>query len=152
MDSSRASGCDWREKSCSRSLRPVLYAALWESIAAHAQLGLNVVVDVGFYDRSIAADAARRLNGIPVLSVGVCCDIESIMERRRAVGAGAYAIAAPGEPVPEPVLRWQHDVHAHWTYDMDVDSSTHTPQQCAAVICARLDEEPSPQAFAHLAT
>lgn len=29
---------------------PVLYAALYESIAAHSRLGLNVVVDVGHHD------------------------------------------------------------------------------------------------------
>lgn len=130
---------------------PVLYAALWESVAAHARLGLNVVVDVGLYDSATAADAARRLVGLPVLFVGVRCEIQTIMERRRAAGAEAYAVSAVGEPVPEPVLRWQHDVHASWTYDLDVDSSANTPRQCADAIHARLDEGWSSQAFARLA-
>jgi chloramphenicol 3-O phosphotransferase len=130
---------------------PILYAALWESVAAHARLGLNVVVDVGLYDTAVAADAARRLDGIPVLFVGVRCDLETIMQRRRSAGADVYA-APEGEPVPEPVLRWQHDVHAHWTYDLDVDASAHTPDQCAAEIRRRLDEGPSPDAFARAGT
>jgi chloramphenicol 3-O phosphotransferase len=43
------------------SLVPVLYSAMYESIAAHSRLGLNVVVDVGHHDayavpRRILAD------------------------------------------------------------------------------------------------
>jgi chloramphenicol 3-O phosphotransferase len=130
---------------------PILYAALWESVAAHARLGLNVVVDVGLYDIGVAADAARRLDGIPVLFVGVRCDLETIMQRRRSAAAQAYSVASEGEPVPEPVLRWQHEVHAHWTYDLDVDTSTQTPDHCAAEIRRRLDETPRPGAFARVA-
>src|SRR5438034_6866321 len=48
-------------------LVPVLYAAMYDSIAAHSRAGLNVVVDVGHYDRAILADSARRLWGLPVL-------------------------------------------------------------------------------------
>ena len=45
----------------------VLYAAMYESIAAHSRLGLNVVVDVGHHDcystpRGILCDCARRPN------------------------------------------------------------------------------------------
>ncbi len=68
-----------------------LYRALYESIAAHSRLGLNVVVDIGHHDayaiaRGILPDCARRLNGLPVLFVGVHCPIEIIMERRRSTG------------------------------------------------------------------
>jgi chloramphenicol 3-O phosphotransferase len=122
---------------------PILYAALWESVAAHARLGL--------YDTAIAMEAARRLDGVPVIFVGVRCDVETIMQRRRASAADAYVAAPDGEPVPEAVLRWQHEVHAHWTYDLDVDTSTHTAAQCAAAIQRRLDEQPAPAALARVA-
>src|SRR6476620_11363797 len=51
-----------------------MYAALYESIAAHSRLGLNVVVDVGHHDAysaplHVLADAARRLDRLPVLLV-----------------------------------------------------------------------------------
>jgi chloramphenicol 3-O phosphotransferase len=131
---------------------PILYAALWESVAAHARLGLNVVVDVGLYDVAIAADAATRLDGISVLFVGVQCDVETILQRRRAAGSQAYAVAAEGEPVPEPVLRWQEEVHAHWTYDLEVDTSVHAPDECAAEIRKHLNEHASIGAFARLGT
>ena len=67
----------------------VVYRAMYESIAAHSRLGLNVVVDVGHHDaysesRGILPDCARRLIGLPVLLVGVYCPLEVIMERRQA--------------------------------------------------------------------
>jgi chloramphenicol 3-O phosphotransferase len=123
-------------------LVPLLYAALYESIAAHSRLGLNVAVDVGHYDRAILADCARRLTGLPVLFVGVQCPIEVVMERR----------GAPGEPPPEPVLRWQRQVHEHWTYDLEVDTSVLTPEQCADEIRTRLEAGPEPTAFARLSS
>src|SRR2546425_10746430 len=45
-------------------LLPALYAALYDSLAAHSRAGLNVVVDVGHYDRTILADSARRVAGV----------------------------------------------------------------------------------------
>jgi chloramphenicol 3-O phosphotransferase len=130
---------------------PILYAALWESVAAHARLGLNVVVDVGLHDIAIAAAAARRLAGLPVLFVGVRCDVETIMQRRRSSSAHAYVVTPEGESIPEPVLRWQREVHARWTYDLDVDTSARTPAQSASAIRTRLDEGPLPSAFARIA-
>lgn len=51
------------------ALVPGLYAALYESIAAHSRLGLNVVADVGHHDAyskplDCLADCARRLAGL----------------------------------------------------------------------------------------
>ncbi len=131
-------------------LVPVLYAALYESIAAHSRLGLSVVVDVGHYRRDVLADCARRLAGLPVLFVGVRCPIETIMERRRRAESGSYATSEPGESIPPPVLRWQEEVHAHWTYDLDLDTSLLEPAACAGAIRARLDRGPAPTAFANL--
>jgi chloramphenicol 3-O phosphotransferase len=130
---------------------PLLYAALYDSVAAHSKLGLNVAVDVGHHDASILADAARRLEGLPVLFVGVHCPLEVIMERRRASEPGMYATAEEHEPVPPPVLRWQREVHGGWAYDLEVDTSRQSPAECAAAIRERLDNGAPPAAFARLA-
>ncbi len=105
---------------------PLLYAALWDSVAAHERLGLNVVVDVGVHDPAQEVDARRRLAGLPVLWVGVRCPLDVIEER-----------SAPDRP-PEGPARWQEVVHAPWTYDLEVDTSQLTPAECAATIGARL--------------
>jgi chloramphenicol 3-O phosphotransferase len=124
-------------------LRPVLYAAFWESVAAHARVGLDVAVDVGLYEPSLARDAAERLAGLPVLFVGVRCPLAVVLERRGA---------DPGEPTPTPVLRWQDKVHAHWEYDLEIDTSVLTPRECASAIGKALVDPPVPSAFAQLAT
>jgi chloramphenicol 3-O phosphotransferase len=114
------------------TLVPSLYAALWESVAAHARLGLDVVVDVGVYDPAIAADAARRLEGLDVLWVGVRCPIDVVLERRRQGG--------PYSTEREPAERWERAVHGPWQYDVEVDTSELTPEECAAAIKRRLEE------------
>jgi chloramphenicol 3-O phosphotransferase len=128
---------------------PLLYAALYDSVAAHSRLGLNVVVDVGHYDAAILADAVERLDGLPVLFVGIHCPLEVNMQRRRAEG-GRYATSTEGEPIPAPVLRWQREVHGGWAYDLELDTSRLTPAACAAEIEDRLRKGLSPSAFARL--
>ena len=130
---------------------PVLYAALYESIAAHSRLGLNVVVDVGHHVVEILSDCARRLAKLPVIFVGVRCPIEIIIERRNASAPGSYATTEEGEPIPLPILRWQHEVHAHGVYDLEVDTSVASPDECADAILHRLRIGPPPTAFEHLA-
>src|SRR5436190_20769581 len=58
----------------------LLYQAMYEAIAVHSRLGLNVVVDVAHHDsysvpRGILPNCARQLTGLPVLFVGVRCHL-----------------------------------------------------------------------------
>lgn len=131
-----------------------LYAAMYESIAAHSRLGLNVVVDVGHHDNyseslGILPACARRLQDLPVLVVGVRCSLDVILARRQATG---YPTVDPatGE-VPAPVLRWQTSVHDPGIYDLEVDSSALSVSACAAAIRDRLDHGPPPTSCARLA-
>jgi chloramphenicol 3-O phosphotransferase len=126
----------------------LLYRAMYESIAAHSRLGLNVVVDVGHHDaysvpRGILPDCARRLAGLPVLFVGVRCPLDVVLERRRATWG-------PDRP-DAPVRLWQEAVHDPGVYDLELDTSQLTPDACAAAIRRRLDEGPPGTAFRHLA-
>lgn len=119
------------------------FFALYDSVAAHARLALNVVVDVGHHDGHAGIvrlwpRCLARLRGLPVLVVGVRCPTDEIMRRRRASGA-RYLAAAEGEPVPAPVLRWQKAVHRPGHYDLELDTSRASPAECAAAIRAALD-------------
>jgi len=135
-------------------LVPILYRAMYESIAAHSRLGLHVVVDVGHHDayaipRRILPECARILSGLPVLFVGVRCPIEIIMKRRRATGWNAASTA--DAPVPQPVLLWQQEVHILGIYDLEVDTSVLSPEACAALIRQHLATGPAASAFQRLA-
>ena len=130
-----------------------MYHALYASIAAHSRAGLNVVVDVGHHDvysvpRGILPVCARQLAGLPVLVVGVCCPLEVIMERRRATWPCNYP---EDGSIPEPVQRWQVAVHLPGIYDLEVDTSRLSAEECAELIRQRLESGPPGTACHRLA-
>ena len=53
--------------------------------------------------------------------------------------------------IPEAVVRWQQAVHDPGVYDLELDSSSMTPEECAKAIRDRLLAGPPPMAFADLA-
>lgn len=129
----------------------VLYQAMYEAIAAHSRLGLDVVVDVGHHDaysvpRGILPACARIVRGLPAWLVGVRCPLEVVMERRRAT----WGAPADGS-VPEPVRRWQEAVHLPGVYDLEVDTSVLSAARCAEAIRERVERGPEPSAFTRLA-
>lgn len=131
-----------------------LYRALYQSIAAHSRLGINVVADMAHHDSysvplGILFDCARQLDGLPAWLVGVRCPIEAIVQRRRTTGY--LSSESPDAPVPEPVLRWQREVHRPGIYDLEVDTSLLSPAECAERIRERVEHGPPPEAFARLA-
>jgi chloramphenicol 3-O phosphotransferase len=138
---------------------PVFYAAMYESVAAHSRLGLNVVVDVGHHDdyvtpRGILPRAAAALDGLPALLVGVRCPLEVILQRRAVQHPGRegrYAVREADGQVPAAVVRWQVETHRPGIYDLEVDTSVHSPSECAALIRSRLDSGFPPSAFSRLA-
>lgn len=120
---------------------PGLFAALYESIAAHSRLGLDVVADVGHHDDysrplGMLPDCARRLAGLPAWFIGVRCPIDVVMHRRRAEPQGYES----GPGIPAPVARWQEAVHHPGIYDLEIDTSEMTPQAAAAAIAARIQQ------------
>jgi chloramphenicol 3-O phosphotransferase len=71
------------------------------------------------------------------------------MQRRRATG---WNTDLPQDaPPPAPVQRWQQVVHEPGVYDLEVDTSLLTAQECAALIRQRLDSAAPATAFARLA-
>ena len=131
----------------------LLYRAMYEAIAQHSRLGINVVVDVGHHNaysvpRGILPDCARQLTGLPALFVGVRCPVEVIMRRRRATWP---AITPDDGSVPQAVSLWQQAVHVPGIYDLEVDTSLLDPAECADLIRQRLKNGPPPTAFQRLA-
>jgi chloramphenicol 3-O phosphotransferase len=127
-----------------------LYAELFDLIAAFARQGHDVVVDVGLHESysvplHIQRDAARRLEGLPVLFVGVHCPLDVIWQRRAETWGQDRATAEPD--LVDAVERWHVLVHAGHSYDVEVDTSVLTALQCADVVLARVEAAPSGAAF-----
>jgi chloramphenicol 3-O phosphotransferase len=140
---------------------PAFYFALYDSMAAHSRLGLNVVADVGHHDAygsplNLLSRCARRLSDFSVMFVGVRCPVETIMARRNQGQPGredVYVRGSADEPVPAPVAAWQCEVHQPGIYDLEVDTSIASAEECAAAIRTRLYAgEPAFDAFKRLAT
>ncbi|PPA71016.1 chloramphenicol phosphotransferase CPT family protein [Jeotgalibacillus proteolyticus] len=110
-----------------------MYEAMFSMISVQSRLGFNVVVDVGFHESysqllGILPKSARQLQGLPVVMIGIKCPLEEIMKRRRDTWGQT------DERVPEPVKRWQAEVHKPGIYDLEVDTSKLSPVECAKVI------------------
>ena len=137
----------------------LLFDSLYSAVVAWSRAGSNVVVDVGHHDDyseplGILTRTARALQDLPAYFVGVRCPVEAIMARRDADpggdGGGGYATTGPDGSIPDVVLRWERAVHDPGVYDLEVDTSTSSPDECVAAILRRVGEG-APVAFAALA-
>jgi chloramphenicol 3-O phosphotransferase len=131
-----------------------LYRAMYEAIAAHSRLGLDVVADTVHHDaysapRHILPACARQLRDLPVLFVGVHCPVEVVRERRRATWGAPGHAESPA--IEDPVALWNDAVHTPGLYDLELDTSTLPPDRCAALIAEHLANGPRPTAFHRLA-
>ena len=129
---------------------PILFAGLYETVAAHARLGLDVVVDINHHESysqpyGILRDCPRRLSGLPVLFVGVRCPVDVIWERRAATWGQVRGMVA--QDVVAAVELAQTASHAHGRYDLEVDTSVLSPAEGAQTIRRRLAEGPPGTAF-----
>ncbi|SEK66652.1 Chloramphenicol phosphotransferase-like protein [Xaviernesmea oryzae] len=96
-----------------------------------------------------------RLDGLPVLFVGIYCPLPEILTRRAGAPQAngiSYEIQQHNRPVPPPILAWQEAVHRPGVYDLTLDTSTLSAQACADRIQAMLEAgPPRPTAFERLA-
>ncbi len=70
------------------------------------------------------------------------------MERRRNTRGASGSV---DDPKNRPIRLWQHEVHIPGIYDLEVDTSLLSPEECAEVIRRRLEDGPPPSAFERIA-
>ena len=114
------------------------YLAHYDALVELAREGYNLVADLGHHDAyskplHILEQCAQRLDGIEAWLIGVDCDLTTILARR-AEADGIYARPSADDPVPAPVLRWQEEVHRPGIYDLRVDTTRRTSEDCAREI------------------
>lgn len=118
------------------------FAAMYRAARSFSESGVGVVVDVGHHDAysqplGILRQSAQLLIGLPVLFVGIRCPADVLVARRRATWGD--------EPTPEAfehVQRWEQAVHRPGIYDMEVDTSVMSADQCADEIERRRAQGP----------
>src|SRR5207302_2307097 len=72
-----------------------------------------------------------------------------IMQRRRATW---QTTDEEDNPIPAPVRLWQQAVHDPGIYNLEVDTSLLSSEECAALIQQRRHDGPPPATFSYLAS
>ncbi len=106
------------------------------AIAAMAQEGNNIIIDDIILEPEFLTDYLTTLAQIDVYFVGVRCPLE-VIEEREAVRLGRF----PGTAQSHIEV-----CHAHGQYDVEIDTSKQTPEECAEAVASRMQAGP-PTAF-----
>jgi chloramphenicol 3-O phosphotransferase len=121
---------------------PRLLDGFHRSLAAAADAGLtDLIVDHVLQERAWHEACVHLLADYPVLFVGVMCPLEEL-ERREKLRP---------ERQPGQARKQLPDVHVHGAYDLAVDTSVLTVEECVDRVLATLADPPSPGAFKPLA-
>jgi chloramphenicol 3-O phosphotransferase len=109
------------------------------AVRTMAESGNNIILDDIILEAEFLWDYLDVFDGLEVIFVGVLCPIDVINEREAA---------RPGR-FPGTALGHIDICHAHDDYDIQVDTSTTSPQQCASMVLGFLDTG-EPGAFSRI--
>lgn len=124
-----------------RTYLPRLLAGTHASIAALASEKNNLVVDYVFEQSSDLLKCVNRLADLTVFFVGVHCSLEEL-ERREKQRDRRQGLA-----------RLQFGiVHAYSVYDVEVDTTSTSTEECARSIKQVFERTPRPTAFRQIET
>ncbi len=117
-----------------------LFDGMYAAVAALAEAGNNVIVDDVIHDPRVLASAVARLSRLTVLFVGVRCPVDVAERRDRERGdrtTGEARVFASA-------------VHAHGAYDVEIDTSAQSPEDCTRRIRDALANGAAGGAFSRL--
>ena len=117
----------------------VMLRGMRRAMAAMASEGLNLIIDDIILEQGFLEDYLHVMEGINLYFIGVRCTAEIISERE-AMRPGRF----PGTAVGHMDI-----CHAHGSYDIELETSSKSPEECARNIIRRLAEGP-PEAFSKL--
>ncbi|MDQ4077018.1 MAG: chloramphenicol phosphotransferase [Chloroflexota bacterium] len=117
-----------------------LMSGMHHAIAALSRAGNNVIADHVLVEPQWLQECATLFSDLPAYFVGVRCPIEVVEQRERERRDRTLGQARAQYPL----------VHAHRIYDLEVDTSLATPEECAQQIKQRLQNGTPPVAFKRL--
>jgi chloramphenicol 3-O phosphotransferase len=116
-------------------------AGFHRAVAGMAQAGNDIVVDHVLSEQWRLLDCLTVLAGMDVVFVAVHCSVEELSRRE----------AARGDRVPGQAAAQLAQVHAHGSYDVECDTTSASPDECALQIRKFLERRPTgPTAFDRL--
>ncbi len=118
-----------------------LFTGMHEAIAALSRMGNNLLVDHVLVERSWARQCARLFAELPAYLVGLRCPLSVLEEREKARKDRTLGQA-----------RAQYEiVHSHVIYDLELDTSLLTVEECAQKVIDMIERGALPAAFARMA-
>ncbi len=121
-------------------LIPQVVSGFHRSIAAFASTGNNVIVDHVLEEEVWLKECVAAWEDYDVLFVGVKCPLDVAEQREKDRGDRSIGLA-----------RYQFErVHRHNLYDLELDTSALTVEECVAKIMTLIHNEPQKTAFQEL--
>jgi chloramphenicol 3-O phosphotransferase len=118
-----------------------LMHGMHETIATLSKAGLNVVADHVLVEQDWLEECITLFADLPAYLIGIRCPLEVLVERERSRKNRTLGQAAAQFPL----------VHRHGTYDLEVDTSVMTVDQCAQAIKTRVESAEPPMALRTMA-
>jgi chloramphenicol 3-O phosphotransferase len=119
------------------ALVPSVISGMQRCVAALAQSGNNVLVDHVLQEEKWLKECVDTWTGLEVFFVGVKCPLEITEKREKERGDRTIGTA-----------RYQFKrVHAHHLYDIELDTSLLTVQECVTRVIDLLQNKPEELAF-----
>jgi chloramphenicol 3-O phosphotransferase len=118
-------------------LVPAIIPGLHRCVVALAESGINLIVDHVLQEKEWLEECVEIWDGLDVLFVGVECPLEIAEQREKERDDRNIGTA-----------RYQYErVHAHGLYDVKVDTSTLTVDECVTRITELVEKKPARTAF-----
>lgn len=117
-----------------------LVLGMHQAIEALARAGNNVIADHVLVEEIWWQDCIRRFSDLPVFLVGVRCPLEIVEHREKARRNRTLGQARAQLGV----------IHGRGIYDLDVDTSRYSAEECASQIVARVKAGEPPDALRRL--
>lgn len=117
-----------------------LISGMHHAIADLARAGNNIIFDYVLLEQTWLSECVNLLQNFHVLFVGVRCPIDTVTQRERDRG-NRFIGQAKGH---------FKESHAHNIYDLEVDTSQKSPEECAQKIRTHLQQAAKPEVFKQL--
>ncbi len=110
----------------------LLFSGMHHAIAAAARAGLNIITDHVLVEKQWVDECARLFVGLSAYLMGIQCPLEVLEERERSRKDRTLGQARLQFPV----------IHKYAQYDLEVDTSILSAEQCAERIIERMERPP----------
>jgi chloramphenicol 3-O phosphotransferase len=109
-----------------------LVHGMHQTIAALSKAGINVLADHVLVEPTWARECTELFADLPAFLIGVQCPLD-VLEQREA--------ARKNRTLGQARLQFPN-IHKHVLYDLEVDTSKLTPEECAQSIIRRMQNPP----------